>query len=203
MVVTFRPIHISEVVQLHSTVLGYTLNAKIGTWFLKKLYHTTITANNNGTGFVYIEDNKVLGFVTLCSDYEQLNASIMSSISFPEKMKLGWYFLTHFWTVPTLIKRQLFSRYIARNLPQPYPSILTLGVAEHQQGKGIGKQLMEHVKQHYAASNVRNYYLDTEISNDAALQFYQKLGFREIANVYGNVIMHVRHGAPSLAHTRS
>ncbi|MDP3970715.1 MAG: GNAT family N-acetyltransferase [bacterium] len=189
MVLPLKKESISKVVDLHKQVLGHTLNARIGSWFLEKLYEETMLAKENGRCFVSFEDEKVVGFVSICLDYEALSSRIMSSLTLVQKIKVSIFMGSHFWLIPDFFKKQLFSRYIKANMPQPYPMVLTIGVDSNQQGNGIGKQLMHEVKTSFRKHNLTEFYLDTEETNEQAIGFYKKIGFDEIARKYGNVVL--------------
>lgn len=179
---------IPAVVQLHRTVLGHTLNARVGAWFLIHLYEQLLSADNNGYGFVYKEQGQVLGFVSVCLDYVALNKRIVDSFSWQKKFKLAWYMSTHPKKIVQFWRKMQFGTLLQSLLPQPTPYVLTLGVDIHQQGKGIGKYIMQAVEDYFRQHACSVYYLDTEEANAPAVAFYKKNGFTVVDVKDGNVI---------------
>lgn len=53
-------------------------------------------------------------------------------------------------------------------------------VDKFQQGRGIGKQLMEAMLSHERSQNIKNIYLDVYAQNDKAIGLYTKYGFEII-----------------------
>lgn len=56
-------------------------------------------------------------------------------------------------------------------------------IDKDQQGKGIGKQLMEAMLSHDRLKNIENIYLDVYAQNEKALGLYTKYGFETIEKV--------------------
>ncbi|MFH1457245.1 MAG: GNAT family N-acetyltransferase [Patescibacteria group bacterium] len=191
MIIPLTENKIQEVVALHQKVLGHTLNSRIGSWFLKKLYMQTIKAENNGFGFIYMENNKVLGFISFCIDQEKLSNKIKQSISFKNKLKLFSFLIFHPNLINKFIKNIFFGNFIKNNFKKPYTIILTIGVHSNTRGKGIGKKLINKCQEVLKNKNINTIYVDTEITNKIAIKFYQKIGFQIIKKKFNNVILKI------------
>lgn len=189
MIVPLTEEHLTATIALHRQVLGDTLNASVGTWFLTKLYQQLLKYQPNSFCFVYLQDKQVLGFISGCSDYTTLNTQMMASLSLTDKLHLGVFFICHPWKITALLHQLRFGNYLKRILPQPNSYILTLGVAAHTQGQGIGRQLMNYVKNTLLTAHQPSLYLDTKTTNTQALRFYQKNGFTVIGEQYGNTLL--------------
>ncbi|WP_320827147.1 N-acetyltransferase [Reinekea sp.] len=61
--------------------------------------------------------------------------------------------------------------------------VTTLYVSEHYQGQGIGRQLLDTVKNQYGLP----YWLSVWVKNDLAINFYTRLGFRLIGELDFNL----------------
>ncbi|MFH1456496.1 MAG: GNAT family N-acetyltransferase [Patescibacteria group bacterium] len=191
MIIPLTEEYIDRVVILHKKVLGHTLNSKIGSWFLKKLYYQTLNNKKNGFGFVYIENKQILGFISFCIDQKKLSRQIKQNISFYEKIKILTFLITHPNLLNKFIKNILFENFLTTNFQKPYSTILTIGVHPNTQGKGIGKQLIIKCQEVLKNNNVNTLYVDTEITNKNAIKFYKKIGFKEIKEKLGNVILNL------------
>ena len=180
---------ISDVVSLHQTVLGHTLNARIGNWFLGYLYTKTQQSENNGKVFLYKdEDNKMVGFVSVCLDYKKLNKYVTKHLSFSQKVHLTFHLMHHPKQLLELFKKIKFGKYLENLLTHPAAYILTLGLDNQQQGKGVGKQLMQTTEQYFKNNNHSTYFVDTEKTNEKAVGFYKKIGFTVEEIKDGNVV---------------
>jgi len=120
-------------------------------------------------------------------DHALLESEIRKSITPREK----WRIFSKIFTRPALwgwfIRQLLFSRYLNTSFPNPYTTILTLGVSPDAQGRGVGKSLIDAVKQEI--DEQRTLYVDTEAHNISALVFYEKSSFQKVTTRYGNVIL--------------
>ena len=80
--------------------------------------------------------------------------------------------------------------------------LYNIGVADSYRRKGIGSHLMADLRRRLEVAGVQNLWLEVRESNDEAISFYEKLGFRaEVTrkNFYSNpvenaVIMQLRIG---------
>jgi len=58
--------------------------------------------------------------------------------------------------------------------------LLTIGVAENQQRKGLGRMMLREVFALSQEMNIRRIFLEVRVSNLAAIALYQSLGFKQI-----------------------
>ena len=181
--------YLDDVVTLHKEVLGHTLNSRIGTWFLRKLYLQTVLSSENGICYIFKEDSKILGFISLCRDHHRLDREIRESLSFQDKYRTGLTILAHPSLWAGLVRQLLFSRYLRTTYPGLYPLILTLGVAKNQQGQGVGSLLIQKAVEVSREWGVRELFVDTEVTNAAAITTYQKNGFQRVSVQYGNILL--------------
>lgn len=58
--------------------------------------------------------------------------------------------------------------------------LLTIVVADDEQGKGYGKMMLNKVIEMAVSDNAKTMYLEVRISNKAAIQLYHQRGFNEL-----------------------
>lgn len=179
---------VESVVQLHQQVLGDTFNARVGTWFLTYLYKQLLARPQLASVFVAQDNGQLVGFISVAKDYHLLSSQLMASLSWKQKLTIGRFLLVH----PTLwmmfVQQRMFGRYLERHLPRPVNYILTLGVAANQQGKGVGRLLMDTVKTELSTHAATELYLDTKLNNAIARRFYERYGFQNVQKRFGNVL---------------
>lgn len=180
---------IGSVVELHRRVLGHTLNAQIGSDFLRRLYVATNSSIDNGFCYIFMDENRVLGFISFCLDHARLETEIMGSLRFKEKAMIFRSLLCRPWLLPVLLRQQLFSKYVGRHYSQPYATILTLGVSPDAQGRGIGRKLVDVAREAVRRRGAEELFVDTEETNVQAALFYRNYGFQQVAAKYGNIVL--------------
>lgn len=179
---------IPTVVRLHRKVLGDTVNARVGEWFLQYLYSQLLQLPNLATVLIAKDEDQIVGFISAAKDYRLLSGQLMAALSIKQKMIIGWFLITH----PTLwlafLQQRMFGSYVQRHLPDPLSYILTFGVNTNQQGKGVGRLLMDAMVTELQAPTNQAIYLDTKKSNAAAIHFYERYGFQIVQRFAGNVL---------------
>jgi len=180
---------ISQVVTLHRDVLGTTLNAQIGSKYLFELYLLILKDTNNSAGWVAVSsDGEVIGFLTVTRNLFELEKKIHAEIGIVAKIRAAWYLLRHPSKIMVLISRSKFSRYL-RQLPcHQYPTILTIGINHNIQKQGLGTRLIAASDSYFVSYNVLRYFVDTEVINQQAGDFYSRLGFNKFGEYEGNVL---------------
>ncbi len=183
-----QPKDLRDIVKLHQAVLGYTLNAKIGDWFLIYLYDSLLKQPELNIVLVAKEGDKIIGFISATTDYGATNRYLMESLALKDKITIFWFILSHPNRLIEFIKQRQFSSFLLYQFTQPLCSILTLGVDQHQQGKGIGKKLINTLITVLRPHGVQRVMLDTKQNNTQAIQFYKRYGFKEQDRIFGNLI---------------
>lgn len=190
MITLMLPNHIPEVVELHLSVLGYTLNAKLGLRHLNHLYRVILQEQQNGLVLVSLDNNgRVDGFISACRDLQKIEVAINKSFAFLNYCIITGYFFHHPGDLRKLVSHYLFSRHLRLKYPSPFASILTLGVDPYKQRSGIGRLLICELVRYFAGSSVRTLYVDTLVTNYKAIHFYEKQDFNPLETVWGNLIL--------------
>jgi ribosomal protein S18 acetylase RimI-like enzyme len=177
---------VKPVVQLHRHVLGDTVNAQVGEWFLTYLYRQLLHLPRLAKAWVAVEDDQVVGFVSLATDYQALSTTLMQQLSFVSKIRAGLFFLVHPKLAWQFLQQRRFGNYLKTAVPAHSAYVLTLGVATNQQGKGVGRLLMDAATRQLA--DRYPIYLDTKVDNHQAIRFYERYGFQIIDSKLGNVL---------------
>lgn len=180
---------IPQVVTLHRTVLGTTLNARIGREYLAALYLVVLKDVTNSAGWVVVaEDGEVIGFLTVTRNLFALEKRIHAEIGLGAKIRVAWYLLNHPAKIAYLVSRSKFSRYLRQLSPHSYPTILTIGIDHNIQKQGLGARLIATSDTYFRSDEVPHYFVDTEITNRQACDFYSRRGFNKIGECEGNVL---------------
>lgn len=178
-----------KIVEIHKEVLNNTLTSKTGKPFILSLYKLLLKNRPRSEVLIYKDTRKVLGFIGLTRDRLGLNAVVSSELGFRQKIDLAIFLLLHPVLIGKLYDKLALDRFLAKNYKEGFPSILTLGVSPGAQGGGIGRKLIGKADKFFEEAGFLKYFVDTEESNNGALKFYNKLGFRRVATVARNVIL--------------
>lgn len=189
--VTVRPLDegcLPDVVRIHRNGLGYTLNSRLGDRHLGFLYRLMAADPQSFVG-VALQGQKAVGVISGTLDEDQLKARLMRSMSARGLLK----FASHLILDPTLCIPWIQGLIIAMPVEHEglkVPAVLTaLAVDGSQQGRGVGRVLVEALEAYYGAHLVRVYRLDTLQTNAQALRFYRGMGFLEVTRRAGSVIL--------------
>lgn len=165
---------ISSIISLHQLTLPQTTSSKIGSGYLRVLYLLCINSSHR---IVYLakEDEKIVGVISATIDISRLTTDLMPF--FPKVV----YYVAHALvkkriTLLEIVRKARFENTLVSEFGKPYASILTVCVHPTYQRHGIGKQLMEHMFMWYSKKGIKTFYVDTEVSNTKAQQFYKKAG---------------------------
>lgn len=90
--------------------------------------------------------------------------TVTDGIAVPVSLKKGMDLAVNGYFNPLIEESEHFDGY----------NIVNVCVDEHHRGKGVGKMLMTHCLKEYGSQTI---HLDVIVSNKAAVQLYQKLGF--------------------------
>lgn len=178
---------LAAIANTHKEVLADTNSSRIGFWFLKMLYETLIKNPTEAKVYVAEDDGKITGFISLCHDYTGLNKRINERITITDVMRVILRAIFRPMLAKDIFLEKLFTRFLETQ-PKPFPVILTLGVLPNQRGSGLAAQLMNTAIQELLQSGHRTIFLDTDVDNIRAQNFYKKYGFVMYGKKYGNML---------------
>lgn len=130
-----------------------------------------IALENNSFSHRYIEciaDGNEVQAILIGYDHRTIaaaaeDADYQNALSIIDRMLL----VPKFWILQPILDKQDVTGVYVQNLC----------VAAAHRGKGLGAQLIRH----FIETHPGNVWLDVELSNDAALRFYERLGFRLVS----------------------
>lgn len=89
MIIPVEEKHIEKIVDLHYKVLYWSMNSQLGRGHLENLYNSLIK-DDKTFGFVYFSRDKLIGFITLTTDYEHTRKVIFSNYNLKKYLQLIW-----------------------------------------------------------------------------------------------------------------
>jgi ribosomal protein S18 acetylase RimI-like enzyme len=161
----------------------------VGKSFIAKLYELLISDEPLSKVFIVKKAGVVEGFISITRSRLAINNRVNQFLGFTGKLRLSLFVLLHPRIIKELFNKIMLDNYIAKNYRDSYPSILTLGVSPKYQGKGIGRTLILRSDKYFKEQGLSKYFVDTEMKNKSAVQFYLELGFRPATTISGNIIL--------------
>lgn len=181
--------NLSRIAVIHQAVLKTTFTSQVGKLFISRLYKFLLDNEPLSEVFIAEKAVEVEGFISLTQNRLEINNRVNQFLGFAEKLRLTLFVLLHPRTINELYNKIRFDCYIAKNYKDTYPSILTLGVSPKYQGRGIGRTLILRADKYFKEQGFSKYFVDTEMGNKSAVQFYLKLGFRPVTTISRNIIL--------------
>jgi GNAT superfamily N-acetyltransferase len=177
-----------DVVRIHQDVLGYTVNSLLGRAHLASIYSVMAQEKRCYVGVAQVATCPV--------------GVVSGALNLNETTQLMWHSLTPIRAArillglakkPALIAEIRKSQVIARPVrigAETVEAILTtIAIAKPDQGKGIGKILVQSLEAYFVQNGVHTYRLDTLIENHGARRFYQAAGFVEVETRLDSIIL--------------
>lgn len=168
--------HINEVTQIHIEALSGEFLPSLGNDFLRTLYRG-ILEGNQSIGFVYIMEEKVVGFVLASKDTNKL---------FKDVIQRRWPML-----VLTALKRIINSPSLLPKIFETffYPNkvryedniiaeLIVIAVDKKYRGEKIGKELINILNKMFFKEKIYTYKVVVFKNNKQANNFYKAVGFR-------------------------
>lgn len=166
---------ISKVVTIHLAAFKGFFLTFMGRGFLTQMYQSSCEHEDSGL-LVAFDDAEPIGFLSYTRDASGL-------YRFRIKRKLipfAWYALGAFFRKPKVLVR-LFRAFLKpkeAKRDDKYVELGSLGVALQYRSKGVGSQLIGHLKQNIDFTHYEYIALTTDaVGNEAAIHVYEKNGF--------------------------
>jgi ribosomal protein S18 acetylase RimI-like enzyme len=178
------------IVELHQKGLGYSLNSRLGTVHLTRLYKSLL---KDATSFVCCckTSEKIPGVVSATLDPEVLTARLQAGLTLAEWISLGLKLGLHpAWWPMILESSRMAAPVIWRGILVK-PCLTAIVTAPEARRQGVGRALVGAVDEFMRSHGQPAYRLDTLSDNLEAQTFYQRAGF-EFIEQRGSSMIFVR-----------
>ncbi|MDE6463169.1 MAG: GNAT family N-acetyltransferase [Muribaculaceae bacterium] len=167
---------IKEIVRVHLSAFPGFFLTELGEKFLC-LYYRSVLEAPNGILLSCIDEAGLVGFCAACTRSAGFNSGLIKN----SVLKFGIIGLQLLFTKPRAIIR------LAKNLTKKgeaedsgnYSELLSIGVTQENQGRGVGKLLLTRLETILKDDGVSQLSLTTDYDdNEQAIKFYSRIGFR-------------------------
>lgn len=165
-----------QVALLHKKSLKKTIASTLSVSSLSNVYFILVRSGIFGI-LIAQEDSKVVGVLSYKNKNKKYSTKLLLTLVI---YSINGFFKNPIvWIIETNYKIGLYKNVNSKI------NIVTLFVSEQFQKKLVGKTLLERVKNEFKT----NITVDTRVKNAAALDFYKKNNFKEIARNSKNVVL--------------
>ena len=161
----------------------------IGMPYLTNLYRI-ISSNDNSLGLIATENQTIHGMLSLNLDNHQFKKKLLRellSINVTTAFIYAILFKRNF--LSSFLDHIKFDRETENKLEIPNAYITGLFVIKESRQKGIAKSLIKKAERELKQKKISRLYVDTLAKNDSALKFYRALGFKEVHNCFGSILL--------------
>jgi ribosomal protein S18 acetylase RimI-like enzyme len=179
---------ISDIVRIHRSGLGYSLNSRLGNEHLAFLYRRLLVDPNSYVGVAYAT-GRPIGVVSGTTDLEDSKSRLLRSM--PRRRIFG--VAAKLLVRPGLVLQWGQGRII--DAPVRYEGeevaagLTAIAVQPAERGAGAGRLLVRALETFLAERRIHYYRLDTLTKNAQAREFYKKLGFQELGVRAGSMVL--------------
>ena len=173
--------HISEIVDIHMSEFKGFFLTELGKGFVKTLYNAYLSDEASGILLAF-ENERVVGFIAYSKDYSAFFKRLIKK----KLLKFAWHAILATIRHPSFIKRLLgaFRKSDEVSKNEKYVELASIAVKSDSSGKGVGTELIQHLKEMVDFEEFEYISLETDaIDNDAVNQFYMRNGF-ELTRTY-------------------
>lgn len=151
-------------------VLGYRIARMFSTYYVRECYDTCFVVAD--------ESDKVVGYILCEPDYKRYK-KVFRKVDVPEIKKLHKKSGQQAWLFP--IPYCFFGH--------KYPAHLHIDILDEYQNQGLGSQLMEALFEELKKRKVKGIMLQANLSNEGAVRFYKRLGFKMLSTLLHTATM--------------
>ncbi len=176
-----------ECAYLHYDSIKGSFLCEFGPFFLQKLYEG-LAKSKNCTGYVYISNLEVVGFITGSRNMD----GFMKGLILKKFLVL----------IPPVVSRLLNKPYLIRNVLETFlystksdidnvkAELVSIVVKKGYRGEGIGRKLFNELVSSFREQDISSFKVMVDKGNVSANKFYEALGFGlgPIFNMYGKSI---------------
>jgi len=167
------------IAKIHVDALGIGFLSTLGEDFLKIVYEG-VTSSKFGIGFVYMEDSKIVGFISGSANTSKLLKEIYKK----NLLGFGKIIFLKILQKPGIIKYLYgYSRYPDLSKDNIKAELLSIAVMEGYRNKGIGKELVGALIDHFKSLGIFRFKVNVDQRLPGADEFYKALGFKLIGTM--------------------
>lgn len=171
--------NIGEVVEVHKASFQGFFLTELGDHFLK-IYYDCVRKDPKGVLLGFYEDGQLYGFAAATTLSKGFNKHLIKNNLIQFSLIGARLLLTK---IPALIR--LFKNFSktdnTTNDTGEYAELLSIGVSDKMQGKGIGKKLLVELEKVMKAKGCQKLSLTTDYkNNEKAIGFYNNLGYSKL-----------------------
>jgi GNAT superfamily N-acetyltransferase len=170
---------IDSVVALHLAGLPYSLNSKLGSAHLGRLYKI-MAEDPDSMVLIARNDGGIMGVVSATLDALSLKGRLMSAVSLTQKILLARRMIFHPSIFGDWFQSQSTDRPVIYKGTVVNPCLTSIVVRSDSRRSGTGKTLVSAVDAFVLEHGKKAYYLDTRADNESSRAFYSRLGFIEL-----------------------
>lgn len=186
-ILPLRAEQIEAVANLHAAELRYSFNSRLGPAHLARIYRAMISQSDCFVG-VALDGDKPVGVVSVTLDVRKLKPAILESLGLSGKIKMLCGLVLHPSAICSLLE-EMKSRPQVEVEGQPVNACLTaIAVASTHRRMGLAAKLVSALEEFFRARGAKNYWLDTNVENKGARDFYCKQGFVE-HGIHGKTVV--------------
>lgn len=147
--------------------------------FLTLMYNDYYTEAEPDSCFVAANENdEVIGYLICGKDFGRYYKAFMG-LYMPDIRKLGLKYVIM--AKNEIALHKIFSK--------KYPAHLHIDLSDACRHQGVGSRLMPELKKYLSQCGVHGLMLSCGFDNKNAIRFYERNGFKKIANIFGSYIM--------------
>jgi len=164
---------VKKVARLHLESLPDDFFPSLGLNFLEKIFYSGSLSSSSGVTFVRIEDNKIVGFLTMSYNNDFFGDILKRKLS-----QVIVFFFTKLLLDPKLLRKSLsiFIVEMLKKKKKSKPEIVFIVVGKDFRKKGIGRELISCAIQDLKSKKEKELIVKTLSSNLNALRFYKRIG---------------------------
>lgn len=164
---------IPEIAELHSRVFPGFFLSTLGSGFLR-LFYSALIDSTLGFVEIAIQGGDIVGFVGACTDHAAFLSELLSTKKWRFAFQAARSAIVH----PRSIPRLMRARGRGEGEDSHDACLMSIGVAEGAQGRGVGKLLVRECAGALALRGAATFCLMTDTDDNAvANSFYESQGF--------------------------
>lgn len=166
---------VKELSELHERAFPHFFLTQLGLPFLRTLYRGYLDDEKSGI-IVAEESSKLIGFVAYSKDYPTFYKGLLKK----KIIQFAWCSFLAFLKHPSFAKRLFGAFHKSESVvkAERYVELASICVEPHLNGKGLGTELINGLKERVDFTQYAYINLETDAeNNDSVNQFYIKNGF--------------------------